>query len=94
MLKLKKIKFFRLLRPLNYQFETSFTVREYISHVIGVFWWKDIQDKEIISYGESTTHSEPFYNEEFDLTVLAYLNRISPKLLQIEKFESPEDLLM
>ena len=46
---------------------------------------------EIISYGESTTHSEPFYNGEFDQTVFSFHNRVLPHLIG-KNFSSPRDL--
>jgi o-succinylbenzoate synthase len=55
--------------------------------------WETDSGTQIISYGESTTHSEPFYNGEFDETAIDYLNRLIPHVLEQKVFGGPEDLL-
>src|SRR3989344_1504082 len=81
MLELVDVNYFRLLRPLANPFVTSFAKREFISHVIVICQWKTKNAKTIVSYGEATTHSEPYFNGEFDLTSIAYLGRAIPNLL-------------
>jgi len=90
-MELVSLKDFRIIRPLKYQFTTSFSTREYISHIIIEATWLD-GNRKIVSYGESTTHSEPFYNGEFDQTAFCYYNRVFPYLLNQRFFDSPEDL--
>lgn len=88
---IKKINSFRIIRPLLYKFTTSFTTREFISHVIIDMESTDEKGNCIKSLGEATTHSEPYYNGEFDLTVLSYYKRLFKKILSKKTFESPED---
>ncbi len=95
---IESIKTFRILRPLAYQFTTSFSTREFISHVLTEMEWVVDEDCEfakkgakVTSYGESTTHSEPFYNGEFDQTVFCFHNRVYPYLVGAS-FECPKDL--
>lgn len=92
MLRLVDVYPFRIIRPLPFRFRTSFGIREYISHVMVRMEWITETGQTIRSFGESTTHSEPYFNGEFDLTALAYIGRIGNLLVKKREYAAPEDL--